>query len=213
MIHIKKEEINEMNKIYRLNLINSMTGYKPANLIGTQSKEKNTNLAIISSVVHLGSNPPLLGFILRPAVVPRHTYSNIKETGFFTINHVHANFVDNAHYTSAKFDEQVSEFDSCEFSREYLDDFPAPFVKESKLKIGLNFLEEYEIGANKTIFVIGEIQSIYMPKEILKENGDVNLNAIDDVCISGLNNYHEVNQIGEFKYARPGIKPENLLKR
>lgn len=201
-----------MDKIYRLNLINSLTGYKPANLIGTQSKEKIANLAIISSVVHLGSNPPLLGFILRPAVVPRHTYSNIKETGVFTINHVHTDFINKAHYTSAKFDEQVSEFDSCKLSREYLDGFSAPFVKESNLKIGLNFLEEYEIGANKTIFIVGEIQSIYMPKEILKENGDVNLNAIHDVCISGLNNYHDVNQIGEFEYARPGKEPENIFK-
>ena len=202
-----------MDKIYRLNLINSITGYKPANLIGTQSKDGKTNLAIISSVVHLGSNPPLLGFVLRPAVVPRHTYSNTKETGVFTINHVHAGFVDKAHFTSAKFDKQVSEFDSCELSREYFDGFPAPFVKESNLKIGLNFLEEYEIGANKTIFIVGEIQSIYMAKEILKENGDVDLNAIHNVCISGLNNYHEVNQFGEFKYARPGKKPENIFKR
>ena len=81
------------------------------------------------------------------------------------------------------------------------------------MKIGLNFLEEYEISANKTILIVGEIQSVYFPQEILKENGDMDLNAIDDLCISGLNNYHKVDQIAEFEYARPDNKPENKYKR
>ncbi|PTL98815.1 MAG: flavin oxidoreductase, partial [Candidatus Arcticimaribacter sp.] len=66
MKHFSKEAIGAMPSIYRLNMINSCTGYKSANLIGTQSKEGNTNLAVFNSVVHLGSNPPLIGFILRP---------------------------------------------------------------------------------------------------------------------------------------------------
>jgi len=213
MIQITKDDILKMNKIYRLNLINSLTGYKPANLIGTRSENGNTNLAIISSVVHLGSNPALIGFILRPAVVPRHTYSNLKETRVFTLNHVHKEFVDKAHFTSAKFDAEISEFDACGFEEEYRDKFYAPFVKESQLKIGLTFLEEYEIGANKTIFIVGEVQSIYLPKEIVKESGDLDLNAIHDVSISGLNNYHEVIQLAEFQYARAGEKPVNKWKK
>ena len=44
-----EESLKTLNKIYRLNLINSITGYKPANLIGTKSKNGVTNLAIFSS--------------------------------------------------------------------------------------------------------------------------------------------------------------------
>ena len=54
-------DIKSMSKIFRLNLINSITGIKPANLIGTKSKDNLENLAIFSSVVHLGSNHALLG--------------------------------------------------------------------------------------------------------------------------------------------------------
>ena len=72
-----KENLSSLDKIYRLNLINSITGYKPANLIGTKSKSYQSNLAIFSSVVHLGSNPALIGIITRPNTVPRHTYKNI----------------------------------------------------------------------------------------------------------------------------------------
>ena len=57
-----------MDKISRLNLINSITGVKPSNLIGTKSKDGFSNLAIFSSVVHLGSKPPLIGFITRPCI-------------------------------------------------------------------------------------------------------------------------------------------------
>ena len=63
---IDSKKIAEFSKIYRLNLINSVTGYKPANLIGTKSRGGISNLAIFSSVVHLGSKPPLIGIVTRP---------------------------------------------------------------------------------------------------------------------------------------------------
>ena len=77
MEHYSKDQINSMEKIFRLNLINSCTGYKSANLLGTISKEKIENLAVFSSITHLGSNPSMLGFVVRPTIVPRDTYRNI----------------------------------------------------------------------------------------------------------------------------------------
>ena len=110
MIYTKKQ-INNLDRITRLKLINSVTGIKPANLIGTINKEGNTNLAVFSSLVHLGSDPAILGFISRPPTIDTgHTYRNIQENGFYTINHIHPEFVENAHYTSAKFSKEISEF-------------------------------------------------------------------------------------------------------
>ncbi len=210
---ITKENIREMDKIFRLNLINSVTGYKPANLIGTRSDKGINNLSIISSVIHLGSNPALLGFLLRPASVPRHTYNNIKENGFYTINHVHKNFIENAHYTSAKFDWDISEFEACNLTEEFREDFYAPFVQESRIKMGMRFLEEYTIKANNTIMIVGEVVSLLLPENIIRPEGDLDLNAVDDVCISGLNNYHEVKQIATFNYSRPGQSPVNKFTK
>ena len=64
-MYFSNEDIKNLPRIKRLNLINSITGVKPANLIGTRSNV-NSNLAIISSIVHLSTNPPLLSFMLRP---------------------------------------------------------------------------------------------------------------------------------------------------
>ena len=85
MLHYSRADIDQMDKIFRLNLINSCTGYKSANLIGTQSADGRTNLAVFSSITHLGSNPPLIGFVLRPTTVPRDSYRNIKSSSFFTV--------------------------------------------------------------------------------------------------------------------------------
>lgn len=202
MKHLSESDILNLEKFYRANLINSISGYKPANLIGTVSKDGKMNLAVFSSVLHLGSDPALLGMIVRPATVPRHTYENILETKVYTINHIHESFVEKAHFTSAKFDRDVSEFDACKLTPEYLDDFAAPFVQESRVKIGMRFLEELPIAHNGTILVIGKVEHILLPQEIIADDGQAQLEKVKDVCISGLESYNSVSALKKFPYAR-----------
>ncbi|MBC6613307.1 flavin reductase [Hymenobacter sp. BT507] len=208
MPHITAADIESYEKIYRLNLINAITGYKPANLIGTASPMGHTNLAIFSSVVHLGSNPPLLGMVTRPTSVPRHTYSNIQETSCYTINHVPAAYVAQAHYTSANFLAEESEFDACGFTPVYRDDFPAPYVQESQISIGLRLQEEIEIKANGTRLLVGAVEHIYLPDAVLQPDGSLHLAAAADICISGLDGYHSVTPLAAFAYARAGQGPQ-----
>ena len=93
-MHLSKQDILNTSRINRLNLVNSITGIKPANLIGTISKDGNSNLAIFSSIFHLGSNPALIGFISRPDKKSRRdTLNNILETKYYTINHIHQDFI------------------------------------------------------------------------------------------------------------------------
>ena len=47
---LSKKEIEKSERKWRLNLINSVSGIKPANLIGTKSEDGIDNLAIFSSV-------------------------------------------------------------------------------------------------------------------------------------------------------------------
>ena len=209
MKHFTKEKLDELDKLARVNLINSISGYKPANLIGTISAAKQTNLAIFSSVVHLGTNPPLFGFITRPTTeVPRHTYENIREIGVYTISHVHESFIEKAHYTSAKFDRETSEFAACGLTEEYLENFDAPFVRESQIKLGLRFVEEIPIQLNGTILIIGKIEHLILPENILESDGNIDLNAAGEVCVSGLDGYHAVEKAVRFPFARPNNVPD-----
>jgi flavin reductase (DIM6/NTAB) family NADH-FMN oxidoreductase RutF len=208
-MHWTKDDIKKADKLERLNLINSLTGIKPGNLIGTISKGGQENLAIFSSIVHLGSDPALFGFITRPTNdVPRNTYENIKETGVFTINHVHVSFIKNAHYTSVKFPREMSEFHKCGLTPEYRSDFEAPYVKSSLVQLGMRFVQEIPITVNNTILVIGEIEHIFLPDKFLEQNGHINLEKLGSAGISGLNSYYSVKKLEQFPYARFSELPE-----
>ena len=202
-MHFSKQDILNISRIKRLNLINSITGIKPANLIGTVSKDGHTNLAIFSSVIHLGSNPALIGFMTRPdKKVRRDTLNNILETNYYTINHVHQNFIEQSHKTSGKYNKEVSEFDMCNLTEDYLFDFPAPFLKESKIKMGLKLQNIINITDNQTKLILGLIEHIYIDDIALEDNGDINLQIINDVGIGGLNNYYKLEKVAHYPYFR-----------
>jgi len=207
-MYYNKQDIAGLDQITKLKIINSVTGIKPANLIGTISNNGTTNLAVFSSVVHLGSAPALLGFIARPQTKEvGHTIMNIKENGEYTINHIHPEFTKQAHYTSAKFDSGVSEFERCGLTEEYMNAFKAPFVKESRFKIGLRFKELIPIPLNGTALVIGEIEYLLFPDTAVND-GDVDLEKTNSVGIAGLNSYYEVKKIASYPYARVNEVPE-----
>lgn len=202
-MHLSRLDIKNTPKIKRLNIVNSITGIKPGNLIGTVSKGGHTNLAIFSSIVHLGSNPALIGFILRPQEkVRRDTYQNIIDTSFYTINHIPTHKVKNAHYTSTKFKEEVSEFEKCGFTEEYSSGFLAPYVKESSIKIGMRFLETIPIKMNNTMMIIGEIEHLFFPDRSISEEGYIDLEKAESTGISGLNSYYSLKLLSSFPYAR-----------
>ena len=202
-MYISKQDLSNTSRIKRLNLINSITGIKPANLIGTISKEENSNLAIFSSVFHLGSNPALIGFVTRPDKKNRrHTLENILETNFYTINHIHSDFIKEAHQTSGKYDKNESEFEKCNLTEEYIQDFVAPFLKESKIKIGMKLEELIDINFNGTKLILGSIEHILIDKTALHEDGNINLESISDIGIGGLNNYYGLKKIAHYPYIR-----------
>ncbi|WP_298320637.1 flavin reductase [uncultured Aquimarina sp.] len=208
-MHYTKEQIASMDRVQRLKIINAVSGIKSANLIGTIADGGKTNVAIFSSVVHLGSDPALMGFIMRPiGEVPRHTYENILQNSQYTINHVDRSFVKNAHYTSAKLDRNDSEFEKCGLNEEYISGFDAPFVKESQLKIGLQFVEAINIRLNGTILMIGEIKHLIIPEASIGDHLDLDLSITNTVGISGLNTYYVLEKIAEYPYARAAEIPD-----
>lgn len=208
---ISKENIIGFEKHYRTAFVNSLSGFKSANLIGTISKEGKTNLAIFSSVIHVGANPPMIGMLVRPLSVPRHTYTNIKDTGYFTINHINKEIYKQAHQTSAKYDKDISEFDECGFSPEYSDLIKAPYVKESKIKIGCRFVEEHLIRSNDTIFIVGEILEVIIPEDVLSNGGYLDIEKAGSITISSLDSYHETKKITSLSYAKPGTETKEIM--
>ena len=204
MIHYSRTDIDQMDKIFRLNLINSCTGFKSANLLGTKSLNDVSNVAVFSSITHLGSNPPLIGFILRPTTVPRDTYRNIKDTSVFTVNHIYSDIIEDAHHTSAKYPDEVSEFTKTDLEEEFLGDFPAPFVKGAKIRLGCRFLNEYEIKENDTLLLVSAVEHVFIADpDLQQEDGWLKLENANTVTINGLDGYATTSLLDRYAYARP----------
>ncbi len=211
MKRINSDDIRKMEKIFRLNLINSCTGYKSANLLATKSKNGNPNVAVFSSVTHLGSDPALIGFVTRPLSVARNTYKNIKETSYFTVNHIHERMIEQAHQTAAKYEEEVSEFHKTGLEEEYLDGFFAPYVKQSEIRIGCKYLNEYKIKENDTVLVVAAIEHIYFDEGIQTPDGWLRLDDASTIAINGLDGYALPNLLDRFHYARPGQEVKSFF--
>jgi flavin reductase (DIM6/NTAB) family NADH-FMN oxidoreductase RutF len=202
MIHFLQQDILAMERLPRLKLINSITGYKPGNLIATINGQGQTNVAIFSSVVHIGSDPALLGFFMRPMVTERHTMENILETGMYTINHINSEIIEQAHFTSADFERHESEFDKCHLTPVFKDGFLPPYVSESNVQIGMELAEKVDIKLNNTILVIGYVSHLYIEQDAFIMDSGLDLKKADTVCISGLDSYHSVEKIVSFPFAR-----------
>lgn len=200
------KDINSLDKIYRINLINSCSGFKSANLLGTISTKDITNVAVFSSVTHLGSNPPTLGFILRPTTVPRNTYQNIKDLGYFTINHIWEDIIEDAHHTSAKYPDDISEFDMTNLEPEFKGEYKAPFVKNAPVQMSMKFIEEIYVPSNDVMLVVAQIQELYVENELLQNDGLINLSKGNIATINGLDTY----AIPKFKKQLSYERPKNI---
>jgi flavin reductase (DIM6/NTAB) family NADH-FMN oxidoreductase RutF len=203
LIKIEQNEIMEMEQRYRATFINSLTGFKAVALLGTIDSSGNENLAIFNSLVHLGAHPPLIGMIVRPDSVARHTLENILETGHYTINHIRETMVSKAHQTAARYPKEVSEFDVVGLKAQYVNDFSAPFVEEAYVKMGMKFREKVELTINGTILVIGEIQQVYLPHDAMQDDGFVDLVEAGTITNTGLDSYHTVTKGTRYPYAKP----------
>ena len=199
---ISKEAIARMEKVPRLNLVNSCTGYKSTNLIATKSIDGQSNVTIFSSVTHLGSEPPLIGFIMRSTTVPRDTYKNIKETGYFTVNHVTVDMIEDAHHTSANYDLGISEFDKTNLKEEYKTDIEIPFVKGSPVQLYCKYVNEYYIKENNTIHIVASIEELFFDEELQHEDGWLQIDKGNVIALNGLDGYCLPKLVDRFQYAR-----------
>ena len=213
MKHISRDTISQMEKVQRLNLINSCTGYKSASLLATKATSGETNVAIFSSVTHLGSNPAMIGFIMRPTTVPRDTYKNIRETGYFTVNHITVDMIADAHHTSANYELGTSEFDKTNLEEEYKANIDVPFVKGSPVQMYCKYLNEYHIKENDTIHVIASIEHLFFEEELEHKDGWLQLDKGNVVAVNGLDGYCLPKLIDRYQYARKEIPTTSFFKK
>lgn len=204
------DDIQAMETRYRAAFINSLSGFKSANLIGSSNARGQTNLAVMSSCVHVGSNPPLLALVVRPGAEERHTLSNILATQCYTINHVNSALVEQAHQTAARYPSTQSEFAATGLQEHWEAGFDAPFVADAHIKLGMALRDHQLLDINETHLVIGEIVFAQMPDDVTRTDGSVDLGKAGSVALSGLDTYHSTTVEKRMAYAKPELPPRIL---
>lgn len=207
------QQLAELDKAYRTLLVNSLTGFKSANLIGTTNAGGHNNLAIFSSLFHLGADPALIGMVSRPHSVTRDTLENIQETGYYSINHVNSDIYRQSHQTAARYPADTSEFNATGLDEEWIASFPAPFVKQSRIQLGLKYRGSLPVELNDTEIVIGEICLVNIKDDIVCDDGYVDIESADTVAVSSLDTYHLTRTLDSLSYAKPGQDPQSIAAK
>jgi flavin reductase (DIM6/NTAB) family NADH-FMN oxidoreductase RutF len=211
-MYYNQSTIQSWERFYRANFINSLTGFKSVSLIATADKNGRPNLGVFSSIVHIGSDPALVGYINRPRKAAPHTLANIESTGVYTINHIHPSYLPKAHQASAKYAAGVSEFEEVGLTMEFIENSSAPFVKESRVKYALALQEIIPIKLNETFLVIGKIEMVKLEDNYVTQDGFINLHKAGTVCSNGIDSYYLTQPAGRYTYAKPGIEPEKIIE-
>jgi flavin reductase (DIM6/NTAB) family NADH-FMN oxidoreductase RutF len=200
--HFSLSELQTWDRFTRANFINSLSGFKSLSLIGTVNCKGVSNLAVFSNIVHLGADPALIGFINRPLSAAPHTLQNIQETGIYTVNLVTESMYKQAHQTSAKYPDGVSEFEMTGLTEEFREGYNAPFVAESPVQYVLKFEQVMPIELNNTFLVIGSLQEAYVPADIQEEDGFLDLAKAGIITSLGTAGYYKTEKINKLGYAK-----------
>ena len=200
--HFSLSELQTWDRFTRANFINSLSGFKSLSLIGTVNSNGVSNLAVFSNIVHLGADPALIGFINRPLSAAPHTLQNIQETGIYTVNLVTESMYKQAHQTSAKYPDGVSEFEMTGLTEEFRDGCIAPFVAESPVQYVLKFEQVMPIELNNTFFFFCSLQEAYVPAGIQEEDGFLDLAKAGILTSLGTSGYYKTDKIDNLPYAK-----------
>lgn len=197
------DQIKLMDRFTRTHFINTLSGFKSVSLIGTINKSGQANLAIFSNLVHIGADPALIGFVNRPLEAAPHTLMNIQETKYYTVNHVHQGIYAQAHQTSAKYPEHISEFEAVGLSSLFRPGISVPFVEESKVQYLLKLEEIIPIKLNGTYLVVGSLQQAFIQEDMMDEDGYLAIEKANSLCSLGINGYYETKFLDKLTYAKP----------
>lgn len=203
-------DLLNMEQRFRSTLMNSISGFKSLQMVGTINQRAITNIALFNSIFHVGAHPPFIGMVVRPEGEQHETLKNILELSVYTLNNVTEEHYIAAHQTSARYLAGESEFNECGFTEEYIDGFKAPFVKESSIKLGLELAKVIPFEKNGTTILIGEVKHLMLEEQFICADGYVDLVKAKSVTVAGLDAYHQTQLLGRLAYAKRGKQPEFL---
>ena len=135
------------------------------------------------------------------SVGDKDTITNVTETGEFTVSIVERDMVERMNVSSASAPRGTSEFPVSGVTPIAGDDVAAPFVAESRVAIECRLQETVRLGDDPSYIVIGEALRFHVARELIGENGRIEVDALDQVARMGGITYSDTTS--RFSLQRP----------
>mgnify|MGYP001216204008 CR=1 FL=1 len=180
---------------------------RPIAWASTIDKAGHVNLAPYSFFNVFSSNPPLL--ILSPALPrtgePKHTLTNVEETGELVVNIVSFPVVEQMSLSSTAYPKEVNEFVKSGLSEEKSEKVKPPRVKESIASFECKLTKVIHLGDQPGAgnLILCEVVYGHMSDEILDENGKPDPHKADLVGRMGGDWYCRAQGEALFKVPKP----------
>jgi flavin reductase (DIM6/NTAB) family NADH-FMN oxidoreductase RutF len=193
------------NDLYRT-MIQLITP-RPIAWVSTLSNAGVPNLAPFSYFNAVGSNPPTLMFCPanRPDGGKKDTLANIEQNGEFVVNIVTSDVVDAMNQSSANYESDVSEFESCGMTPADSSIVKPPRVAESKAQFEckLHTVLNLGTGPGGSNLVLGRIVAIHVADEVLDAEGKIQPGLLDTIGRMGGLSYSKTTE--RFELNRPSV--------
>jgi len=178
---------------------------RPIAWVSSLSKKGIPNLAPYSFFNGIGVNPPTLLFssVNKRDGRKKDTVINIENTKEFVVNVATFKQAEKMNQSSAEYDADTSEFDSCDIEICPGNKVKAPWVKDSPVHMECSLYKIIHIGEGPLAanLVIGNILSIHISDDILKDNNTIDPKKLDSIGRLGGSSYSRTTEI--FDLDRP----------
>ncbi len=81
--------------------------------------------------------------------------------------------------------------------------FHAPFVAESRFRLGLEFAERLDVSINGTTLILGKVVLVQLEEAALAADGSIELVGLEMVASTALDTYFGISPLGRLSYAKP----------
>lgn len=194
MLTYTAAQLLSADRAWRINFINCLIGPKNLHVLLTRNTSGSYNAAIFNSGIHVGSSPPYVGFLLRPTTVPRHTYENLRQYPYATMNAVSRAMYARAHATHAKLPYGESEAEHFGLPLHWEAEEDLPYLMESPLRARLRLVEEHLLMVNQTRLLIFAVEAVHLAVEP-DSDGFFRMDALDLVAGSGCDAYWRISYL------------------
>lgn len=168
----------------------------PAVMVSCALPGQTPNIVTVAWAGTVNSEPPMCSVSLRPS---RYSYDIMKQSGEFVINLCGEDNLCATDFCGVKSGRDVDKFSACGLTPVAVPGFSAPAIGECPLYLACKVVKVETLGSHDLF--LGEIKQVGVKKELMDENGGIDLRAAKLVAYNHGVYYPLGQALGFFGYS------------